>query len=95
MTNVKLSKMESKVKAILTNHPTARLDDHELFVKYFTTYYNTEFTMVNFIKHKLNFESVARIRRKIVNMYPELKDNVADSCRYRKEMSRSLRKAYC
>jgi len=51
--------------------------------------------MENFIKHKLNFESIARIRRKVVNIFPELKDNVADSFRFRKEMSRSLRKVYC
>ena len=87
--------MENRVKEILEKNPTSRFDDHELFVKYFTTYFNSEFTMENFIKHKLNFESIARIRRKVVNIFPELKDNVADSFRFRKEMSRSLRKVYC
>ena len=87
--------MESRIKSLLEKYPTARLDDHELFVKYFTTYFNSEFNMENFMKHRLNFESIARIRRKVVNKYPELKDNVADMNRYRKSISRSLRKVYC
>jgi len=90
-----LSIMENRVKEILDKYPTARLDDHELFVKFFTTYYDTEFNMENFIKHRVNFESISRIRRKVVNMFPVLKDDVADSNRWRKTISRSLRKAYC
>jgi len=90
-----LSIMEDRVKTLLEKYPTARFDDHELFVKYFTTYFDKEFNMENFMKHKLNFESIARIRRKVVNEFPELKDNVANVCRYRKNMSRSLRRVYC
>ncbi len=90
-----LSLMESRVKKILTDYPTSRFDDHELYVRYFTTYYSDEFTAKNFIKHGLNFESISRIRRKVINKFPELNDNVADSVRFRKELSRSLRKIYC
>ena len=96
MTTTKpLSLMESRVKQILTDYPTSRFDDHELYVRYFTTYFNEEFNIKNFVKHGLNFESISRIRRKVINKFPELNDNVADSVRYRKELSRSLRKIYC
>ena len=96
MTTTKpLSLMESRVKQILTDYPTSRFDDHELYVRYFTTYFNEEFNIKNFVKHGLNFESISRIRRKVINKFPELNDNVADSVRYRKELSRSLRKVYC
>ena len=96
MTTTKpLSLMESRVKQILTDYPTSRFDDHELYVRYFTTYFNEEFNIKNFVKHGLNFESISRIRRKVINKFPELNDNVADSVRFRKELSRSLRKVYC
>ena len=94
-TKPSLSLMESRVKSLLEKHPTCKLDDYELFVKYFTTYFDKEFNLENFMRHKLNFESVARIRRKIVNMFPELSDSVASGCRVRKSISRSIRKAYC
>ena len=96
MTTIKpLSVMEHRVKQILTDHPTSRFDDHELYVKYFTTYFSEEFNIKNFIKHGLNFESISRIRRRIVRMFPELNDNLVDAVRVRKELSRSLRKMYC
>jgi GDP-D-mannose dehydratase len=96
MTTTKpLSVMESRVKQILTEYPTSRFDDHELYVRYFTTYFNEEFNIKNFVKHGLNFESISRIRRKVTKKFPELNDNVADSVRVRKELSRSLRKIYC
>jgi hypothetical protein len=91
---MKINKMENRVRDILINHPTARLDDHELFLKYFTTYYDKEFNTESFMRHKLNFESVARIRRRVINAYPELQDSIANVVRVRKEMSRSLRKVY-
>jgi len=87
--------MESRVKELLENYPTARMDDHELYCKYYVTYFKDEFNMEKFIQHKLNFESISRIRRRIVNMYPELKDNIADISRFRKSISRSLRRVYC
>ena len=90
-----LSIMESRVKEIMERYPTSRLDDHELFVKYFNTYCASEFSTENFIRHKLNFESISRIRRRVVNMFPELKDSVASTNRFRKEISKRLRKAYC
>jgi hypothetical protein len=92
---ISLSVMADRVKTLLEKYPTARLDDHELFVKYFTTYFDSNFNMENFIKHKLNFESIARIRRKVVNMFPELKDNVANTNRIRKSISKNLKKIYC
>jgi len=87
--------MRDRVKLLLEKYPTARLDDHELFVKYFTTYFDKEFNMENFMKHRLNFESIARIRRRVVNEFPKLKDNVANTNRVRKSISRNIRKAYC
>jgi hypothetical protein len=95
ITKTTFSKMENQVKEILERYPTARLDDHELFVKYFTTYYNLEFNMENFISHKVNFETISRLRRKIINQFEELRDDVACNVRTRKENSRSIRKIYC
>lgn len=76
---MKQKQVEKTVKAILTEHPQTRNDDHWLYYQYVCRNGRpdgTPFTVI-FISYKLygfpSFESVGRARRRVQQKCPELR----------------------
>lgn len=73
-----LKTLKAEIRYILTNYPDARDSDEKLYAAYLArhgvTTISVTYFLNNFNKYKVSdFESVTRMRRKLVEENPELK----------------------
>lgn len=76
---MEIKNIADRVKEILTDHEDARNSDRMLYFYYLKLYFPSilDVSMSQFLamKHAPSIESIGRARRKIQELYPELRPN--------------------